>query len=94
MRRLGRSDVDLPNAWLAILPLRSVAVGQADLPSLPGTVYDIKRRKADSIKLNFGSLYSVVESLEKRGLIEVEGAHKEGNRQSGRSMGSPQRDAT
>lgn len=39
-----------------------------------------QRRKEDSIKLNFGSLYSVVESLEKRGLIEVTGAHKEGNR--------------
>src|SRR5699024_6335832 len=39
-----------------------------------------QRRKEDSIKLNFGSLYSVVESLEKRGLIEVRGAQREGNR--------------
>lgn len=39
-----------------------------------------QRRKEDSIKLNFGSLYSVVESLQKRGLVEVHSAHREGNR--------------
>lgn len=39
-----------------------------------------ERRKEHSIKLNFGSLYSVVESLLRRGMIDVRGAHREGNR--------------
>jgi len=38
------------------------------------------RRKEDSIKLNYGSLYSVVASLEKYGLIEVKESGREGNR--------------
>jgi DNA-binding PadR family transcriptional regulator len=38
------------------------------------------RRKQDSIKLNYGSLYSVVASLEKYGLIEVKESVREGNR--------------
>ncbi|TSE00285.1 PadR family transcriptional regulator [Skermania sp. ID1734] len=39
-----------------------------------------RRRKDDSIKLNYGTLYSVVASLEKRGLIVAEGTSQEGNR--------------
>lgn len=39
-----------------------------------------ERQKQESIKLNFGSLYSVVEALEKRGLIEVAETIREGNR--------------
>ncbi|SDU11980.1 PadR family transcriptional regulator [Jiangella alkaliphila] len=39
-----------------------------------------ERRKEDSIKLNYGSLYSVVESLQKRGLIEVGATVREGRR--------------
>lgn len=39
-----------------------------------------ERRKEDSIRLNFGSLYSVVESLKKRGLVEVRQVLREGNR--------------
>jgi DNA-binding PadR family transcriptional regulator len=39
-----------------------------------------ERRKQDNIKLNFGSLYSVVASLEKRGLVEVADVEQEGNR--------------
>lgn len=39
-----------------------------------------ERRKEDSIRLNFGSLYSVVESLRKRGLVEVRQVLREGNR--------------
>lgn len=39
-----------------------------------------ERRKEDSIRLNFGSLYSVVESLEKHGLIEAASTEREGNR--------------
>jgi DNA-binding PadR family transcriptional regulator len=39
-----------------------------------------ERRKEDSIKVNYGSLYSVVESLVKRGLIEVAETVREGRR--------------
>ena len=39
-----------------------------------------ERRKEDSIKINYGSLYSVVESLTKHGLIETRGSAREGNR--------------
>jgi DNA-binding PadR family transcriptional regulator len=39
-----------------------------------------ERRKEESIKINYGSLYAVVESLHKRGLIEVRETVREGNR--------------
>ena len=39
-----------------------------------------ERRKEDSIKLNYGSLYSVVATLQKRGLVEVVETVREGNR--------------
>lgn len=39
-----------------------------------------ERHKEDSIKLNYGSLYSVVESLEKRGLIEARATLRDGRR--------------
>lgn len=39
-----------------------------------------ERRKEDSIKLNYGSLYSVVESLQKRGLVEARETVREGRR--------------
>jgi len=39
-----------------------------------------ERRKEDSIKINYGSLYSVVDMLEKRGLIEARETLREGNR--------------
>ena len=39
-----------------------------------------ERRKEDSIKLNYGSLYSVVESLQKRGLVEAQQTVREGRR--------------
>ncbi len=39
-----------------------------------------QRRKEDSIKINYGSLYSVVESLLQRGLIEVRETVRSGNR--------------
>ena len=38
------------------------------------------RGKEESIKLNFGSLYSVVESLAKHGLIESQGTVRDGKR--------------
>jgi DNA-binding PadR family transcriptional regulator len=37
-----------------------------------------QRRKDDSIRLNFGSLYGVVESLERRGLIEAQETRRSG----------------
>lgn len=39
-----------------------------------------ERHKEDSIKLNYGSLYSVVASLQKYGLISVKEIVREGNR--------------
>ena len=39
-----------------------------------------ERRKEESVRLNFGSLYSVVESLEKHGLIEAASTERDGNR--------------
>jgi DNA-binding PadR family transcriptional regulator len=39
-----------------------------------------ERRKEDSIKVNYGSLYSIVESLMKRGLIEATETVREGRR--------------
>lgn len=39
-----------------------------------------ERHKEESIKLNYGSLYSVVDSLTKRGLVEVRETMREGNR--------------
>jgi DNA-binding PadR family transcriptional regulator len=39
-----------------------------------------QRRKEASIKLNYGSLYSVVESLRAQGAIEVRETRREGNR--------------
>jgi DNA-binding PadR family transcriptional regulator len=39
-----------------------------------------ERHKEESIKLNYGSLYSVVTSLEKYGLISVQETVREGNR--------------
>ncbi|WP_066363500.1 PadR family transcriptional regulator [Herbidospora mongoliensis] len=38
------------------------------------------RRKEDSIKLNYGSLYSVVQSLEKRALIQARETGRDGRR--------------
>jgi DNA-binding PadR family transcriptional regulator len=39
-----------------------------------------ERRKEDSIRLNYGSLYAVVESLRKKGLIEALETMRDGNR--------------
>jgi DNA-binding PadR family transcriptional regulator len=39
-----------------------------------------ERAKQESVRLNYGSLYAVVESLEKRGLIKAAGTIREGKR--------------
>jgi len=57
----------------------------ASLAERPMHPYEIsatlkERGKDQSVKLNFGSLYSVVAMLDKNGLIGVEGTSREGNR--------------
>src|SRR5579862_9883199 len=37
-----------------------------------------QRQKHESVRLNYGSLYAVVDSLEKRGLIAAEGTERSG----------------
>jgi DNA-binding PadR family transcriptional regulator len=39
-----------------------------------------QRGKEHVIKINYGSLYTVVQNLEKRGFVEVTGVQREGNR--------------
>lgn len=39
-----------------------------------------QRGKQHSIKINFGSLYTVVQNLEKHGFVEVAGVQRQGNR--------------
>ncbi|SEG54489.1 Transcriptional regulator PadR-like family protein [Actinacidiphila yanglinensis] len=39
-----------------------------------------QRGKESSIKINFGSLYTVVQNLEKHGFVEVAGVQRDGNR--------------
>ena len=39
-----------------------------------------QRGKEGSIKINYGSLYTVVQNLEKHGFVEVAGVQREGNR--------------
>ncbi|MFE6977328.1 PadR family transcriptional regulator [Streptomyces sp. NPDC057682] len=39
-----------------------------------------RRGKQHSVKINFGSLYTVVQNLEKHGYVEVTGVQREGNR--------------
>ena len=48
-----------------------------------------QRAKQESVRLNYGSLYAVVESLEKRGFIKATGTVREGKRPSGPSIRSP-----
>lgn len=39
-----------------------------------------RRGKQHSVKINFGSLYTVVQNLEKHGYVEVAGVQRQGNR--------------
>jgi DNA-binding PadR family transcriptional regulator len=39
-----------------------------------------QRAKGETIKINYGSLYTVVRSLEKHGYVEVAGVQRQGNR--------------
>ena len=39
-----------------------------------------QRAKGESVRLNYGSLYAVVEALEKKGFIEATGTLREGKR--------------
>ena len=48
-----------------------------------------QRQKHESVRLNYGSLYGVVESLEKRGLIEAQETGRRAGSRNGPSTGSP-----
>lgn len=39
-----------------------------------------RRGKEHSVKINFGSLYTVIQNLEKHGYVEVAGVQRQGNR--------------
>ena len=48
-----------------------------------------QRAKQESVRLNYGSLYAVVEVLEKKGLIKATGTVQEGKRPRGPCTRSP-----
>jgi DNA-binding PadR family transcriptional regulator len=57
----------------------------AQLAERPMHPYEIaqvlrQRGKDQSIKINYGSLYTVVQNLEKHGFVEVTGVQRQGNR--------------
>jgi DNA-binding PadR family transcriptional regulator len=58
----------------------AVLVCLAERPSHPYEVATTlrQRQKHESVRLNYGSLYGVVESLERRGLIEAQETRREG----------------
>jgi DNA-binding PadR family transcriptional regulator len=75
MSRMGKRKVSNPLA-LAVLALL------AEKPMHPYEISSTLRERAkeQSIKLNYGSLYSVVDSLVRRKLIEVQETVREGRR--------------
>ena len=50
-----------------------------------------QRAKHESVRLNYGSLYAVVEALEKRGLVKATGTVREGKRPERTVYRSPPR---
>jgi len=60
----------------------AVLVSLAERPMHPYEVATVLRQRAkhESVRLNYGSLYGVVESLEKRGLITPQETAREGRR--------------
>jgi DNA-binding PadR family transcriptional regulator len=60
----------------------AVLVSLYERPAHPYEVAQTLRERAkhESVRLNYGSLYAVVESLEKRGLIKATGTIREGKR--------------
>jgi DNA-binding PadR family transcriptional regulator len=63
---------------LALAVLSTLGEG----PMHPYEIAQVLRRrgKEHSIKINYGSLYTVVQSLEKHGFVEVTGVQRQGNR--------------
>ncbi len=55
-------------------------VREADAPLRGGADAAGQRAKQESVRLNYGSLYAVVESLEKNGFIKATGTVQEGKR--------------
>jgi DNA-binding PadR family transcriptional regulator len=69
--------------WSRSNPLAlAVLVSLYEKPMHPYEVAQTLRQRAkqESVRLNYGSLYAVVESLEKKGLIKATGTVREGKR--------------
>jgi DNA-binding PadR family transcriptional regulator len=69
--------------WSRSNPLAlAVLVSLYEKPMHPYEVAQTLRRRAkhESVRLNYGSLYAVVESLEKKGLIKATGTVRQGKR--------------
>ncbi|NGO78184.1 PadR family transcriptional regulator [Streptomyces sp. YC504] len=60
----------------------TVLVQLVERPMHPYEIAQILRRRGKdaSTKINYGSLYTVVQNLEKHGFVEVAGVQREGNR--------------
>ena len=67
--------IESPGPGGAGQPLR-----EADAPLRGGADAAGQRAKQESVRLNYGSLYAVVESLEKKGFIKATGTVREGKR--------------
>ena len=70
-------------SWSRSNPLAlAVLVSLNEKPMHPYEVAQTLRHRAkqESVRLNYGSLYSVVEALEKRGFIKATGTAREGKR--------------
>jgi DNA-binding PadR family transcriptional regulator len=73
----------MPTRWSRANPLAlAVLVCLYEKPMHPYEVAQTLRTRAkeQSVRLNYGSLYAVVESLEKRGFIKATGTVREGKR--------------
>lgn len=73
----------MPPRWSRANPLAlAVLVCLYEKPMHPYEVAQTLRSRAkeQSVRLNYGSLYAVVESLEKKGLIKATGTVREGKR--------------
>ena len=80
--------VDMPR-WSRANPLAlAVLVCLYEKPMHPYEVAQTLRQRAkqESVRLNYGSLYTVVESLEKRGFIKATARSAKGSAPSGPSM--------
>ncbi len=73
----------MPSTWSRSNPLAlAVLVCLYEKPMHPYEVAQTLRARAkhESVRLNYGSLYAVVETLEKRGFVKATGTVREGKR--------------